>query len=472
MRTDATRWLCALGTLALAGCTTIRPDGDFDAVRSEVARRNGQQPRWYHTQPEDQHVAERTRALLATPLTEDTAVELALLNNRRLQASYEALGVARADLVQAGLLVNPVLQADITLGVSAPGQGVAIGLMQNFMRALQIPLRKRIAEAALEEAKFTVAAQVIELVIEVKRAFVMAQGDAQLVELDRTVAEATRLAAEVARKQRDAGNITDLDLANEMALFEEARTKLAVDEAEAMVAHEELTAFMGLWGPNAAWTIGDRLPDPADHVPAEGLESIAVAQRLDLAAARQATEALQQRLGLTGIYGVFSDAELGIEGERDIDGGIWSIGPLLSLPIPIFDQGQATRAAGLAQLRQSEERFAALAIEIRSQVRRARTRLYAARVLAEHYRGVVLPLRQRIVQQSQLQYNGMQVGVFQLLQARQAQIDAGRSYVEAIKSYWLARAELEGAVGGGLPIAPTTTALTAPEDHVKQGDKP
>ena len=95
-----------------------------------------------------------------------------MLNNRRLQASYGELGVARADLVQAGLLINPVLNADLTFGVSAPGHGVAIGLVQNFMRALQIPLRKRVAEAALEEAKFAVASQVIDLVVEVKRAFV------------------------------------------------------------------------------------------------------------------------------------------------------------------------------------------------------------------------------------------------------------------------------------------------------------
>lgn len=461
MRTDVARRVIVLAGVVLTSCTTTRPDADFAAVRQQVGQRTGLEPHWL-LRPDDQQVEERTRVLLVQELTVDAAVDLAVLNNRRLQAAYGELGVARADLVQAGLLANPILSADITFGVSSAGTGVAVGLVQNFMRALQIPLRKRVAESALEEAKFAVAAQVIELVVQVKRAFFRVQGDEQLLELDRTVVEATRLAAEVAQKQRTAGNITELDLANELALFEEARVKLAADEAEVAVAREALTALMGLWGPRTTWTIGARLPDPLDDVPAEGLESLAVAQRLDLAAARQETEALYQSVGLTGLAGVMSDAELGIEGERDIDGGIWSTGPLIALPIPIFDQGQAAHASALAKLRQSEERFAALAVEIRAQVRRVRALLQAARARADHYRRVVLPLRHRIVEQTQLEYNGMLVGVFQLLQAKQAEIDAGRAYVETLKDYWLARAELEGAVGGALPGGSASAGEAAP----------
>lgn len=358
MRTEAAALCVIVAGLAFAGCTVVRPDADFDAMRDTVVRRTGSEPQWNALQV-DERVDERTRELLSRDLTADAAVELALLNNRHLQAAYEEIGVARADLVQAGLLVNPVLSADLTFGVTQPAHGVAIGLVQNFMRALQIPLRKRVAEASLEEAKFAVAAQVIDLVVEVKRAFTRVQAQEQLVEVDRTAAEATRLSAEVAQKQRAAGNITDLDLANEIALFEDARMKVAVDEAEALVAREDLTALMGLWGLRATWTIGTRLADPVEDVPLAGLESLAVSQRVDLAAARQTAEVVSQGLGLTGLYGVISDAEFGPEGERDVDSGIWSVGPLFSIPIPIFDQGQATRATALARLRQSQERFAA-----------------------------------------------------------------------------------------------------------------
>ena len=437
----------------LSGCAVVRTDQDFAALRTAVSQRTGAQPKWYALSPEDAQVQNRTREVLSGELTVESAVELALLNNRRLQAGYQELGVARADLVQAGLLMNPVLSADATFGLNASGYGVAVGLVQNFMRAFQIPLRKRVAAAALQEATFSVASQVIDLVVDVKRAFVKAQADSQLVEVDRNIVEATRLSSEVAQKQRIAGNITDLDLSNEVALFEEARVKLAAAEAEAVVSREELTGLMGLWGPEAAWTLAARLPDPAGDMPLAGLESAAIAQRVDLAAAREAVNVVYQGLGLTGVYGVLTDAELGPEVERDIDGGIWSMGPLLSIPLPIFDQGQATRASALARLRQTQERFTALAVEIRSQVRRDHARLVAAQALADHYRRVVLPLRSRITENAQLQYNAMQIGPFQLFQAKQAQIDAGRDYLQRVRDYWLARADLEGAVGGALSSA-------------------
>ncbi len=451
MRTRAAFGAIVLAGLALAGCTAVRPDADFEAVREEVRRRTGLQPQWNALRPEDEQIEERTRELLGRELTVDAAVELALLNNRRLQSAYGELGVARADLVQAGLLVNPILSADLTFGVNAFGHGVAISLVQNFMRALQIPLRKRVAEAALEEAKYAVASEVIALMVDVKHAFVRAQAALQLLEFDRNVVQATKLYAELAQRQRAAGNLAELYLVNEVALFEEARVKLAADEAEATVAREELTTAMGLWGAQAAWTIATRLPEPDEDVPLAGLESVAISQRVDLAAARQAAMALNQSVGLTGLFGVLSDAAMGPAVERDIDGRIWSVGPLVSIPLPIFDQGQATRATALARLRQSEERFAALAVEIRSQVRRAHARLEAARSLAIHYRRVVLPLRTRIVDQTQLHYNAMQLGAFPLLQAKQAQIDAGRAYLEIAGDYWLARADLEGALGGTLP---------------------
>jgi len=169
----------------LSGCAVVRTDQDFAALRTAVSQRTGAQPKWYALSPEDAQVQNRTREVLSGELTVESAVELALLNNRRLQAGYEDLGVARADLVQAGLLMNPVLSADATFGLNASGYGVAVGLVQNFMRAFQIPLRRRVAAAALQEATFSVASQVIDLVVDVKRAFVKAQADSQLVEVDR-----------------------------------------------------------------------------------------------------------------------------------------------------------------------------------------------------------------------------------------------------------------------------------------------
>lgn len=144
--------------------------------------------------------------------------------------------------------------------------------------------------------------------------------------------------------------------------------------------------------------------------------------------------------------------DLGADAEREPEGD-WTVGPAIELPVPIFDQGQADVASAVAQLRGSRERYRALAVKIRSEVRRAWMRAEAARGRAEHYRRVVLPLRRRIVEETQLRYNAMLAGVFELLQAKRDEIEAGRAYVETLTEYWVARSELERAVGGDLRLS-------------------
>jgi cobalt-zinc-cadmium efflux system outer membrane protein len=215
-----------------------------------------------------------------------------------------------------------------------------------------------------------------------------------------------------------------------------------------------------------------RLADlPASEVPAAGLERLAMQQRLDLAASRQNVEAAARSLSAARPFALVSEAEVGIDTEREPEGG-WVTGPNVSMPIPLFDRGQGTIARLESQLRQAQQRYYAHAVEIRSEVRGAASSLLAARERADYYHGVVLPLRHRIVQHTQLQYNAMQVGVFQLLAAKQAEIDGGRSYVEALRDYWIARAALSRAVGGRLPgIKASTQPIASPPPQQEHGQQ-
>jgi len=437
----------------LAGCTTISPKPGFDTVSELVSARSpGRAVISHPDTADDPAAAQRVRELLAEELSLDSAIEIALLDNRALQAVYAQLGIAQADLVQAGLLQNPILSADVRFPTAQGAAiGAAAGLVQEFISMLQIPLKKRVAAAAFDEATLTASAAVIDLVVDVKRAFYRLQGAEQLLELRRSVADATALSADVARRQHDAGNVTDLDLANESALAEQARADLARVETEVADDREELTALMGLWGSDATWRIASHLPElPSDDAEPEALEELAVSQRLDLAAARQRIRTLLLARDLTRAYRWLPSAALGVVSEREVDNGVWSVGPSVELPIPIFDQGQATLARQSAELEQRRNEHAALEVTVRSQVRRARTRMDQSRRLAERYRTTLLPLRSRIIQQTQLEYNAMLTGVFQLLLAKRDEIDAGASYIEALRDYWLARTELESAVGSDL----------------------
>jgi cobalt-zinc-cadmium efflux system outer membrane protein len=395
------------------------------------------------------------RSLLRQELTADAAVQVALLNNRNLQATYEELGVAQAELVEAGLLKNPTFTAEVRFP-KYHALPFEFDVTQSFLDLLVLPLRKRAAGAAFEAAKQRVTSEVLNTVADVKASFYRAQGAAQLVDLRRTITSATEASYDIAKRLHDAGNTTDLALANERALHERARVDLAKAEREALDAREELSALMGLWGEETGWTLAARLPDlPASEETLLGLESLAVTRRGDLGAARQEVALNLQNLGLTR-YMALGDVTLGGHLEKDSDGDL-TVGPALNVPLPIFNQGQPALDAAQARLRQSRQRFAALAVQVRAQVRRARNHVTAARDMAQYLARVVVPLRHQIVQQNQLQFNAMQIGVFELLQAKQSEIDAGRDYVEALQDYWVARAELERAVGGRLPgDAPTT----------------
>ncbi len=458
--------------VVLAGCTRIVPRPGFDAVSDLIAARSpGRTIQWNQGTPEDEEAGRHVQELLASELDIDSAVQIALLNNRSLQAVYAQLGIAQADLVQAGLLQNPILSAQVTFPTPAGlFTGAAIGLVQQIVSIIQIPLKRRVAGAAFEEAKLTVSAAVVDLVTAVKRAFYRSQGAEQLLELRRSVVEATALSADVARRQHDAGNITDLDLASELALNEQASADLARAETEAAEDREELTALMGLSAEAASWRIGPRLPDlPREDVAPDGLETLAVSQRLDLAAAQQRVHRLLLARDLTRRSRFLPMAGLGVAAEREVDDGAWSVGPAVELPIPIFDQGQAALASQSAQVRQGEDQHAALAVTVRSQVRRAHTRMQQARALAEHYRTVLVPLRERIIRQTQLEYNAMLVGVFQLLVAKRDEIDAGRGLIESLRDYWIARTDLESAVGGelqpGEPPAPDASRPRLEDEH-------
>jgi cobalt-zinc-cadmium efflux system outer membrane protein len=442
-----------MGAALLAGgCASIQKERGHAEVAALVEERLGLETRWNQGTPEDAEVSRHLDALLKEDLTSDHAVEVALLNNPALQATYEDLGVSQADLVQAGLLSNPTLDGSIGFPIAGRG-GLEheVSLVQNFVELFTLPLRKRVAREQFVADTLRVAHEALATAAEVRRAFREVQALQQLVELRRMALRAAETAADFSSRLRAAGNITELDLASEQAAAEGARLELAEDELALVEAREHLNRLMGLWGPRTQWTLSEKLPGlPAREAPLERLESLAIRQRLDIDAARKQVALLWNALELARSTRYFGRVEVGVHTHRDADGPRL-FGPTLSLELPIFDQRQALIARLEAQHRQGERRLTELSVNARSEVRAARARLLSLRLLADRYRRVVLPLREKVVEQSQLQYNAMQIGLFPLLTARREQVEAYRGYIEAVRDYWMARADLERLVGGRLP---------------------
>lgn len=448
--------------LLLVGCTVPRGAG-FSDVQTLVRDHGVGRIHWNTGTDEDRQVAERIRALLKQPLTQKSATEIALLNNPKLQATYERLGIAQADLVQAGLLKNPSLSLGAAFPLTAGLNEYEGSLITDFLDLFLIPLRKRFARAELESVKLEVADAVLELQLTLRTAFYTVQAGQQLVALQREVFDAARAALDLAQRQYSAGNINELEVTTYQISFDQAQLELAHAETMLLGQGEQLTRTLGVWGLQTDWQIAAPLSElPKDEPAPEQIESFAIAHRLDLAAARSRLKSWAAALGLTNA-GLIGGLEVGVQAHQDPDAGTRLLGPTLRLELPIFDQRQATRAKLRAQLRQSQRAIESLAIEIRSAVRVARTRMTASRRIVDYYKSTALKSREQLVALSQLQYNGMQIGLFQLLQAKQSQINGYREYIDTIRDYWIAHAELERAAGG--PIAQPAEAGAQPHTH-------
>lgn len=440
----------------LAGCATTSPKEALQDASKLVKDRSGQEITWLGEGGEEE-ARKQASALLSRDLTLPNAVRVSLLGNRHVQVLYDEVGIAQADLVQAGLLKNPTISGDYGVAIDGGGSTFDLGLTSDLLQLLTLSSRKGIARTALAGAKYRVAGEVLHHVYEVKAAFFALQAAQQTFAMRQIVTESAEAAVELARGQHVAGTISDLDLANEESLFAQVTMDQRRSSADLATAREHLNRVMGVWGKDAGWKVTAHLPELPSRDPSlEHLESKAVAARYDLAAAHKDTEVVSYALALAKNTRWTGSVDAGVDFHRETE-GVRLLGPTVSVELPIFDQRQASIARIEAQLRQARNREAALAVDIRSEVRELSQRLVTARGVVEAYQKTIVPTRERIVALSQQQYDAMLLGVFQLLIAKQNEIASYRDFIDALRDYWSLRAELEWKVGGSLGAEPASS---------------
>jgi cobalt-zinc-cadmium efflux system outer membrane protein len=465
------RYAVCLSMSTLVGCASTSAEPGFRDMAATVQTRTGHTLRWNRGAREDQKAAEAVHGLLLQPLTVDSAVQIALLRNPRLQATYEELSLVQADVVQAGLLSNPVFSASMTTAErEALDPNLVVGVTESFLDLLLIPAKKKIAASQFDEAKYRVGSQVLDLAAETKAAYVTVVAAQQVLAMRQAVADVEQASYELAQRQRAAGSTSELAVMGERGLVGQIEIELARSGGDLAAARERLTRLMGLWGADVAWRSVDRLPEvPLNEPPLEHLESRAIAERLDLAAIRQQLQTLAYAVNLAKTSRWTGLIDIGADVARLKDGSI-VVGPRASIELPIFDQRQAVVARLEAQRRTSERLLEARAIEIRSDVREARDRLLLARAVIDRYRTEIIPTREQLVVLSQQQYGAMLLGVYALIQAKQSEVNAYREYIESVRDYWLSRGQLERAIGGTLPIL--DSGLAAPLQPPAPHDQP
>jgi cobalt-zinc-cadmium efflux system outer membrane protein len=443
---QSTTFFLGVCALVLTSCVSVARDAGVTDVQQAITQRGGAAVEWNAQPSTTDH--ERVAAMLQDELTADEAVAIAMVNSPRLQATLAELGIARADLIEASTISNPIFEAEIRYPAE-PFRPFEVSLAQSLIDLIQLPRRRALGRAAFDAAQMRVSSEVLRFAGDVRAAYYDLLAATQHIALSRTIAEAAQAAAEVAIKQHAAENITDLDLENEQALYEQAKLDLARAEQRVILTREALLRAMGLRNVTAEWRVPSAFPEiPANELEQQQLEQLAATQRLDIAIARRELEIAQQQVPLARLA-MLEETIVDVHYEREPDGA-HTIGPGIEIPIPIpiFNTGRSARTRAEAQFLRARHAMNALESETASQLRAARSTLAEARARVEYYRDVIVPRRSRIVELTKLEHNAMLVGVFQLLQAKQNEMQARRDFIEAQREYWSARTDLDRALQG------------------------
>jgi outer membrane protein TolC len=435
----------AAAVLVLGGCATFSNDGGFGVVESAAKERLGKEVRWAKDLQAGPDVVAEVQRLLARPLSADDAVQVALLNNPGLQARYAELGIAEADLVQAGRLTNPHFSY---LRTSHEGERkLEWALTFPIVDLVTMPLRTRMEARRFEEVKLAVAGTTVGLALDTRKAWYEAVAAEETVRYLQQVNESAETGAELARRMAAVGNLPKLTQMKEQVFYAEVVAQLARARQAALSQRERLARLLGVSG-NAAYKLPERLPDlPRSAAEPGDIAGALAERRYDVQAAKRATESLAASLGLSKVTRFVSVLDFGPAATRE-DPEPWKSGFEVSVQIPLFDWGGARVAKAEALYVQSAQRLAQTVIDAESETRESYAAYRTAYDTAKHYRDEIVPLRKKISDETLLRYNGMLISVFELLADAREQVTAVGTAIDALRDYWIAETNLQGAVNG------------------------
>lgn len=432
---------------ALSGCATFSEYGGFGEVGKAVSERGAGEAKWLRSADEADSAAARVRELLSQPLSAQAAVQVALLNNRGLQARYAELGIAEADLVQASRWSGPTFSfARLKRGDEVEREA---SVFFDVLGLFTIPWSTKAQELRFAAARHRAAEETLRLALDTRKAWLQAVAARQTTKYMEDVHLAAEASAELARRMAAVGNWPRLTRDREQAFYADATAQLARARQAESAARERLTRLMGLWGEQVAYRLPERLPDlPGDARAGGEIEADALRQRLDVQAARRDAEGLAKSLGLTRVTRYVDLLEVGFLRNREDDGPVQR-GVEVEFRLPIFDFGGARAARAEHLYMQAVNRAADTAVRARSEARESYGAYRTAFDLARHYRDEVVPLRKRISEEVLLRYNGMLSSVFELLADSRDAVASVNAYLEAQRDFWMAEADLQQVLTTG-----------------------
>lgn len=441
----------ALIAAALFSGCAVNPRPNFDETNASVKARTGLETKWMRSSLEAEAALARAREMLKEDLTPRRSAQIALLNNRDLQARLEELGVAQANLSAASLPGNPEIEGFLGWPGDGGARKIDVGFGLDVLDLLVLPSRKRLARLELDQAKSLAGEEILKMAARAQTETYALQALEASAASVTTAVEIEEALAEFAEARARAGALSDLALEEERLHLDELRATRETLRLNARRQREVVNTVLGLAEDDRSWRPAPLSADlPETDPPLMGLEAMALEQRFDLLALRAAIELLESSLGLqkkTRLLpaGVHVGARLEKEGNARV------AGPTLRLQLPIFNSGRAESARLEALYFQATRTLEDHEIRARADVRQKTDALATSRELVRHYEEVVAPRKKRIVEMKKGYYNMMLAGADDLLRAKRDEVESELPLIDARRAYWIARTELAHALGGALP---------------------
>ncbi|OAF07771.1 copper resistance protein [Bradyrhizobium centrolobii] len=476
--TPASLWslrsLLLASAVGLSGCATFSPDSGMTVVSDITGLTIKKDVAFVRSAEDATQASDAVKRLLSRTLSVDAAVQVALLNNKGLQAAYNELALAEAELVQQSLPPNPVFSISRISGDGA--SEIERQVVGDILALATLPFRSDIARERFRQAQLKAALETLRLATDVRRADFRAVAANEMVGLltdAKSTAEAT---ARLATKLGQTGSMNKLDQAREQVFYAETTADLATTRQEAASSRERLARLMGLWGGDLDFRLPSQLPPlPRRPLTLPFIEADAVGHRIDLQIARLELVALAKSLDLTqatrfvtlldvaGIDKRTHDPDTPPFRERGFD---------VAFQIPIFDGGEVRVRQATETYNQAFNRLTEKAVNVRSQARDAYRTYRSTYDIAGHYQREILPLRKTITEEMQLRFSSMQVDVFALVMEARQRIASQRAAIDAKRNFYLAQSDLQTAIngggsggGGGESAATVATAAVTSSDH-------
>ena len=446
------RTLCVVAALSVQACTSIQLDTEISAVSSQVDPSGQRQLVWVRTPEQASWVKDQVNQLLSKPMTVDVAVDIALLNNQGLQSRLAQLGIGKAEFEQSSRLPNPGFR--FGRFTSGDEREIERSVHINVLRVLLMPLTQKAEQQRLLQNRFQTASDVLSLTAKAQRAYYESVAATQLLDYAKQVLKAAQASHELAKKMEQAGNFSALQKAREQGFYADAVQGVTRAQNYRTTTFQVFIRLLGLPA-NTVLLLPERLPDlPTELASESTIQSLGLTRRLDVQSEQMGLQYTADILGLTKATRFITVFDLG--GIRDTSTQtVGRRGYEMGIELPIFDSGEARLARAEAVYRQAMSQTQETIINANSEIIQSFATYQAAYAMAKYQREEIVPLRQRILDENLLRYNGMFIGVFELLAEARAQVNSVSAYIELLRDFWISQVQLNQSLTGK-PLIPNS----------------